>query len=354
MEEKGIRSCCKEDLAQVAEIHKSQFAVPGALLGHLSTSLIAQFYAGFLHRAIFLVHTTDGAVDGFVLGGQRAVLARCRSSLFRRSPLLGLADVGRRPHLWPQALRYCIRLVRGTSASNLAIEPRSDLRMISLAVAPHATRKGIATALVDAFETTLRGMSPDYELSVLKGNLSAISFYERLAFRRVRETATSWVLRKDLTIADHGQREVPVQLSAAIDRPALGLDGEGKPTVFVIDDDPEVRDSLAWLLQQADLVVHAYASGPEFLSAYRPGRAECLVLDVRMPGMSGLEVQQELLKRAAELPVIFLTAYGDPATRARAFRQGAFDFLEKPVDDALLLKRIGSTVGYDAENGLPN
>jgi FixJ family two-component response regulator len=126
---------------------------------------------------------------------------------------------------------------------------------------------------------------------------------------------------------------------------------EARPTVFVVDDDPGALRSLCWLIQQADLPVRAFRSGQEFLESYRPQEAGCLVLDVRMPEMDGLEVQQRLWERGIGLPVIFLTAYGDVPTCAQAFKAGAFDFLEKPVDDAILLDHIHKALARGAEQG---
>lgn len=97
---------------------------------------------------------------------------------------------------------------------------------------------------------------------------------------------------------------------------------------------------MCWLLQQADLPVHAFRSGQAFLDAFDPQQAGCLVLDVRMPEMGGLDIQQRLQERGIELPIIFLTAYGDVPTCARAFKAGALEFLEKPVDDAVLLSHV--------------
>lgn len=121
-----------------------------------------------------------------------------------------------------------------------------------------------------------------------------------------------------------------------------------QPTVYVVDDDPGALRSLTWLLRQADLPVRSFASGREFLNAYQPGEPGCLVLDVRMPEMTGLEVQQALAARGAGLPIIFITAHGDVATCARAFRAGAFDFLEKPIDDAQLLEHIDKAIVRDS------
>ena len=122
-----------------------------------------------------------------------------------------------------------------------------------------------------------------------------------------------------------------------------------KPTVFVVDDDPGARQSLCWLIQQAELSVRAFRSGHEFLESYRPQDSGCLVLDFRMPEMDGLEVQERLRERGIELPVIFLTAFGDVPTCTQAFKAGAFNFLEKPVNDAVLLDHIQKALARDAE-----
>ena len=121
------------------------------------------------------------------------------------------------------------------------------------------------------------------------------------------------------------------------------------PTVFVVDDDLGALRSLCWLIRQADLPVRAFRSGREFLEAYQPNDRGCLVLDVRMPEVDGLEVQRRLVQQGAGLPIIFITAYGDVPTCAEAFKAGAFDFLEKPVDDAVLLDHIHKALARAAQ-----
>jgi FixJ family two-component response regulator len=123
------------------------------------------------------------------------------------------------------------------------------------------------------------------------------------------------------------------------------------PTVFVVDDDPAALESLRWMLEQADFRVKAFRSGREFLDSYRPGETGCLILDVRMPEMDGLALQQTLRDRKIRLPIIFVSAYGDVPTCAAAFRGGAVDFLEKPVNDTVLLKRIERLLAEDGERG---
>lgn len=112
------------------------------------------------------------------------------------------------------------------------------------------------------------------------------------------------------------------------------------PTVFVVDDDDAVRDSVSLLLETAGLSVEAYESAESFLAGLDSEQTGCLVLDMRMQGMGGMELQAELARRGIPLPIIFLTAHGDIPTTVRAMKAGAADFLTKPVDGAVLLERI--------------
>lgn len=109
-------------------------------------------------------------------------------------------------------------------------------------------------------------------------------------------------------------------------------------TVFLIDDDPSVRDSITLLLSLRGLRTQAFANAESFIDTYRPERAGCVLTDLRMPGMTGLELQAVLRERHIDLPVVVLTAHGDVPTARAALKNGAFDFIEKPVDDAMLLE----------------
>jgi FixJ family two-component response regulator len=117
-----------------------------------------------------------------------------------------------------------------------------------------------------------------------------------------------------------------------------------EPTVFIVDDDDAVRRFLTGLIQSIDLKVEAYASAKDFLDAYQPGRPGCLLLDVRMPGMSGLELQRELSERSIELQVVILTGHGNVPVAVQAMKAGAVDFIEKPFNNELLLDRIQTAV----------
>ncbi len=117
-----------------------------------------------------------------------------------------------------------------------------------------------------------------------------------------------------------------------------------EPTVFVVDDDDAVRRFLTGLIQSIDLKVEAYASAKDFLDAYEPNRPGCLLLDVRMPGMSGLELQRELAERSIDLQVVILTGHGNVPVAVQAMKAGAVDFIEKPFNNELLLDRIQAAV----------
>ena len=122
------------------------------------------------------------------------------------------------------------------------------------------------------------------------------------------------------------------------------------PTVFVIDDDQAVRESLRWLVESVDLDVETYESADGFLASCDPERPGCVVVDVRMAGMSGLDLQVVMKDKGITLPTIIITGYGDVPTAVRAMRQGAVDFLEKPFNDHALLELIQHCVQRDARN----
>jgi len=121
------------------------------------------------------------------------------------------------------------------------------------------------------------------------------------------------------------------------------------PVVMVVDDDAGVRNAMRSLLKSVGLESAQYASAQEFLASYQPSQAGCLVLDIRMPGMSGLELQQQLNLRGAVIPVIFMTGHGDIPMAVEAMQHGAFDFLQKPFRDQDLLDRIQRAITKDGE-----
>jgi len=118
-------------------------------------------------------------------------------------------------------------------------------------------------------------------------------------------------------------------------------------TVFVVDDDEAVGSSLKLLLKSVGLPAQVFSSGPDFLGAVDATRAGCLVLDIRMPGMSGLEVQQQLNERGVMLPIIFITGHGDVPMAVEAMQHGAMDFIQKPFRDQDLLDRINQALEKD-------
>jgi len=120
-----------------------------------------------------------------------------------------------------------------------------------------------------------------------------------------------------------------------------------EPTVFVVDDDAGLRRSLDWLFRSIKIPVETYASAQDFLDTFDPMRPGCLLLDVRMPGMSGLDLQSWLRDSGHELPIIILTGFGDAQSAVRALKKGAFDFIEKPFSDQQLLGRVRQALDED-------
>ncbi|MGA9352370.1 MAG: response regulator [Terriglobales bacterium] len=110
--------------------------------------------------------------------------------------------------------------------------------------------------------------------------------------------------------------------------------------IAIIDDDEAMQDSLRDLLEAAGLVARCFGSAEEFLESDLHTRAVCLIVDIRMPGMSGLELQARLKEEERQIPIIFITAHGDARMKIRAMREGAVEFLSKPFDHQLLLKRV--------------
>jgi two-component system response regulator FixJ len=121
-------------------------------------------------------------------------------------------------------------------------------------------------------------------------------------------------------------------------------------TVFVIDDDPSVCRALRLLMESVGLNIETYSSAQAFLDAYNPAKWGCIVLDVRMPGVGGLDLQDILHQRGIRVPVIFITGHGDVPTSVRAFKGGAEDFIQKPFDDQTLLDAIQRGIRKDRES----
>ncbi|MFA6051478.1 MAG: response regulator [Methylobacter sp.] len=119
--------------------------------------------------------------------------------------------------------------------------------------------------------------------------------------------------------------------------------------VYLIDDEFAVRDSLTFLIESTGQAVRSFESANDFLNDYSHEQPSCLILDVRMPSMSGLELQEELSNREISIPIIFISGHADISDSAKAFRAGAIDFLEKPFDNEILLKRIEEAIQKDIE-----
>jgi two-component system, LuxR family, response regulator FixJ len=129
-----------------------------------------------------------------------------------------------------------------------------------------------------------------------------------------------------------------------------GNSNHARPTIFIVDDDAAVRDALKLLLRSVGQAVETYGSAQEFLDAYSEDRPGCLVLDIRMPGMSGLELQQKLNEKHSILPIIFITGHGDVPMAVEAMQAGAVDFIQKPFRDQDLIDRINQALEKDSSN----
>ena len=121
------------------------------------------------------------------------------------------------------------------------------------------------------------------------------------------------------------------------------------PTVFVVDDDPSIREALSSLIRSVKLRVETFSSAQEFLRHNQPDAPACLVLDVRLPGLDGLELQQQLIRDEVHLPIIFITGHGDIPMSVRAMKSGAVEFLTKPFRERDLLRAIEQAIERDRE-----
>ena len=124
---------------------------------------------------------------------------------------------------------------------------------------------------------------------------------------------------------------------------------EENPTVFIVDDDPAIRFAMQALMDSVDVPHEIYGSGDEFLEKVEEHRPGCLVLDIRMPGLGGLELQEELISRGSTLPIIFITGHGDVPMAVEAMQKGAVDFIQKPFRDQDLLDRVREALLTDRE-----
>ena len=122
-----------------------------------------------------------------------------------------------------------------------------------------------------------------------------------------------------------------------------------EPTVFIIDDDESVRDAIGFLLDSVDIAHEDFPSADAFLAQFDALKTGCLILDIRMPGMSGLDLQSELIARKDDIPIIFITGHGDIPMAVEAMRRGALDFIRKPFRDQELLDRISEALNVDDE-----
>ena len=123
-----------------------------------------------------------------------------------------------------------------------------------------------------------------------------------------------------------------------------------EPVIYVVDDDDGMRRALSLLLSTVGFRTAAYARPADFFAEFKPEEPGCLVLDIRMPEISGLEVQQQLNRAGCMLPIIFITGHGDVPMAVQAMKAGAFEFIQKPFRDQDLLDKINQALRHDAEN----
>jgi two-component system, LuxR family, response regulator FixJ len=126
--------------------------------------------------------------------------------------------------------------------------------------------------------------------------------------------------------------------------------GNQRPTAYVVDDDESIRTLWRWLMESNGIAVQTFATAAEFIANYRNGAAGCLVLDLQLPGMSGLELQEYLKHGGIEIPVVFVTGHGDVPTAVSALKSGAVDFIEKPFSHLDVLAVIKKALLHDAES----
>ena len=119
------------------------------------------------------------------------------------------------------------------------------------------------------------------------------------------------------------------------------------PIVYVVDDDKAMRESVSWLVRSVNLSVETCTSARDFFDRYDSEKPGCLILDIRLPGMSGLELQDRLIEQGIDIPIIVITGHGDVPMAVRALKSGALDFLEKPFNDQKLLDRVRQAVDTD-------
>lgn len=123
-----------------------------------------------------------------------------------------------------------------------------------------------------------------------------------------------------------------------------------EPTIYLVDDDSMARESLNWLMESAHLPVREFERGLDFLDQFDRSATGCVVLDVRMPDINGMELFARLKEREATIPVIIVTGHADVAMAVRAMKAGAYDFVEKPYNDALMLECIQGAIAFDRDN----
>jgi two-component system response regulator FixJ len=153
-----------------------------------------------------------------------------------------------------------------------------------------------------------------------------------------------WVLRDP---NDFCQPVWGLHMSSNQDASGAAIAGTTEPAVFIIDDEPAMRDALRFLVESEGLSAHCFAACQDFLDHCTPAIHGCILLDLSLPEISGLDLQRALADQGISIPVIFITDHGDVPASAEAFRHGAFDFIEKPFDNEMLLDRLREAIALD-------
>ncbi|MBV8133845.1 MAG: response regulator [Alphaproteobacteria bacterium] len=180
---------------------------------------------------------------------------------------------------------------------------------------------------------------------VFTGEVTTIASAEPNAFARPSQGSTLFRLEPSLPTASSAWSSPRGQWTAGTR--IIAPDDAAQPMVVVIDDDPDIREALRGLLRTVGLRVELFASVQEFLDSAHPDRPGCLVLDVRLPGRSGLDFQEELAKANLRVPIIFISGHADVPMSVRAMKGGAVEFLTKPVRDQDLLDAIQQAIAQD-------
>ena len=208
----GVRAATRDDVRDVARIHKARFGGPEYTLGQYSLPLISSFYLSFLGRCLFLVHVSQRGVDGFVVGGNHEEVYAAQRAFVRNHLARCCAETLLHPGLWRAAYHFCRRSFLPQPTKLVAMMAPKLPKLLSLAVDEAVEGSGTALALVKAFESNICSRHSGYTLSVLKNNPRAVRFYQRLGMQIVVDAfPRSFVFQKDFAPPDEGPPQGPLE-----------------------------------------------------------------------------------------------------------------------------------------------